>query len=56
MSGPFLSEGNAVPLFAAVSPSFTDLRLIYSRHQVQMVVLVSYMEFPLPSVVLGVLK
>jgi len=38
MSGPSLSEGHAVPLFAAVPPSFTDLGLIYSRHQVLMAV------------------
>jgi len=41
MSGPFLSEGYAVPLFAAFRPSFADLRLIYSRHQVLMVVVFS---------------
>jgi hypothetical protein len=41
MTGPFLSEGYAEPLFAALPPSFTDLRLIYSRRQVLMVVVFS---------------
>jgi len=40
-SSPSLSEGSAVPLFAAVRPSFPDLRLIYCRHQVLMVVVFS---------------
>jgi len=41
MSGPFLCESYAVSLFAALYPSVTDFRLIYSRHQVVMAVVLS---------------
>jgi len=33
MCSPSLSEGYALPLFAAVPPSFSDLRLIYQSIQ-----------------------
>jgi hypothetical protein len=52
MSGPFLVEGCAVPLFAALSHFLTDLKLIlrsasgsYSRSD-----LISDTELPLPKI------